>query len=283
MLENTVFFILLFVQCGLVSWYLPSLLYKRMRRVITEYPPQQYPLLYPKAEEKYHRFHRRFKLAYQCIFSGSVLIVCFALLEGVSLEEGIWAMLPWFLFMVQMIPNMVVEVSEFSHARLLREKNKNKIRVAGMASRNVLDLISRSLFVSWLSIQLLCIAAIGWVDNFQFVIGNSAFWSVLIIVFANVAGAAYLKMLVSGKNQDPHQAPEDKFRASKGVAKSMLYISIGVSLFGAVMQVVNHYELQRLEPIIMCIYCQVIALVSIPTILKATSLEKLNFDVYRES
>lgn len=282
MIENSLFFSLLLLQCGLVGWYLPRLLYKRMRRVITEYPPSEYPLLYPKPEAKYHLFHKRFKLAWQSIFGMSLVILLLAMLDGVNLEEGIWTLLPWALFMFQMIPCALVEVSEFSHARLLREKNTKKVRIAGMQSRNLLDLIPKSLFVTWLLVQVLCVVAIGWTSDFQLVVGDSVFFSILIILLANVAGAIYLRKLVSGKYQDPHQDPDDKYRASQGTAKSMFYISIGVSLFGAVTRLTSHFDADSLEPIIMCIYCQLIALVSIPTMLNATRLEQLNFEVYRK-
>lgn len=283
MFEKTVFFILLFVQCGLVSWYLPSLFYKRMRRVITEYPPAEYPLLYPKPEEEYHKFHHKFRLGNRILFCLSLAVVILVMLEGVNLEEGIWSMLPWAMFMIQMIPVMIIEVSEYSHTRLIREKNKSTVRVAGMQSRSLSELISPPLFLVWLGVQLACLFAIGWADDFQFIIGDSAFWSVLILLLANIAGVFYLRKLVSGKLMDPHLDPSDKFRASKAVSKSMLYVSMGVSLFSAAMRLINVYDADQLEPILMCIYCQLIVLVSVPPTLNATKLEDINFDVYRQS
>lgn len=283
MIESNLFIILLVVQCFVVSWYLPSLLYKRMRTVITQYPPTEFPLLYPKPEASYHAFHRKFRLTNQVLLIACLGIVLAIMLSDVNLLQDKWAMLPWGMFMMQMVPMVMVEASEFSHAKMLRQKNQNTVRVAGIQSRSLAKLISLPLFVSWLLIQLICVALIGWTDDFAFVVGDSAFFSVLIIVLANIAGVFYIRWLVVGRKLDPHQDPEDQFRAARAVTRSLVLISMGVSIFSAVMRLINFFEADHLEPLLMSVYCQLIALCSLPTTLKGMSLEKINFDVYKQS
>lgn len=282
MIENNLFIVLLVVQCFVVSWYLPSLIYNRMRTVITQYPPTEFPLLYPKPEASYHVFHRKFRLANKLLLIVSLAVVLAIVFSDVNLLQDKWAMLPWGMFMIQMVPFVLVEASEFSHAKLLREKNKNTVRVAGIQSRGLAQLISLSLFISWILVQLICFVLIGWTDDFAFVIGDSAFLSVLLVALANIAGVFYIRWLVSGKKLDPHQDPEDQYRAAQAVTRSLVLISMGVSIFSAVMRIMNYYEADHLEPVLMSVYCQLIALCSIPTTLKGMSLDKINFDVYKQ-
>lgn len=276
-------YLLLLIQCALLSWYLPALLHKRMRRVITEYPPSDFPLLYPKEEHEYHAFHAKFLLMNRVAFVAGIVVVVGLMLLGVNVMQEHWMMLPWGMFMVQMVPIMIVEASEFNHLKALREQNKSSIRVAGMQSRGLKELVAPSLFIGWIASFVGAILVVAWTDNFEFAFLGDAYSTVLIVVIMNILGYLYLRWLLSGKRLDPYQDPEDKLRYSKAVTKSLMFLSIAVSVFMAVTRVLDVTEAQYLQPVLMTFYCQIIAYGSITTTLRGVKLEDINFDVYRQS
>lgn len=283
MFENGLFLVLLVLQCFVISWYLPSLLYRRMRRVITEFPPAKYPLLYPKPEADYHAFHGKFRLLNQIFLVLGLMLVAAAVFADFNLLGKGWGMLPWGMFMVQMVPIMLVEISEFGQAKMLRANNKRKVRVAGIQSRGLTDLISLPLFSVWLLLLILACWIVAWTDGYDLTPGNSAFITLMIVFFSNIAAVLYARKLISGNKSDPYQDPEDKFKASKAMITSMIYVSMGVSIFMAASRLINFYEADHLEPVLMSVYCQLIAFFSITTNLNSLKLEEINFDVYKAS
>jgi hypothetical protein len=78
-----------------------------------------------------------------------------------------------------------------------------------------------------------------------------------------------------GKKQNPHQSADDRIKH--------IGVSMALSVFWMTQAADDLYDLAFLDATIMSIYFQVVALLSIGTLLRNMKLKDVNFEVYRDS
>ena len=143
---ETIFYILFLSQILLFSVYFPNKIYQRMRYVITHYPCNQYPKLYPQPIENYHRFHGNYRLANWLIAAAGLVILTLSIVfnnKGEFIEPQV---LVWLFFMVQFMPVMVIELSEFSQFKMMRTVDRSSVRSATLSPRNLASFIYWNLY-----------------------------------------------------------------------------------------------------------------------------------------
>lgn len=283
MLETVIFYLLFISQIGLFSYYFPKQLHQRMQLVINAYPPEQYPKLYPKKVDEYHAFHRRYWRLNQMLMLAGILILSVIMILQVNVLNDDFALIPWAYFMVQFIPLFMLEFSEFNQIKQMREHDTRSKRTAQLSSKGVFDYLSMGEVIMT---ALFFIGAAGValiVDNPDFPNKIEDVGAVFVLLGTNLFffGMSYWTMRV--RKFDPYQAPEDRDKIILTTLKSALYTSIGLSIFMAATVLLDANNMDYLMPSLISLYCQGIAFATLMMMLRNLDINKINFEVYRDS
>jgi len=279
---ETIFYILFLSQILLFSVYFPNKIYQRMRYVITHYPCNQYPKLYPQPIENYHRFHGNYRLANWLIAAAGLVTLTLSIVfnnKGEFIEPQV---LVWLFFMVQFMPVMIIELSEFSQFKMMRTADRSSVRSATLSPRSLVNFIA----VKWLCVALitLLIAIVYsfYLEDFIISIEGSAVFAAGILLSVNAFFSGLIYWNLYGKKLNPHQTEADRQKVITVAIKSLVFISISASIFLMVTLSIKEYQLHSLAPLAMTIYLQVIALFSLGNSIGSIKVDEINFDLYKE-
>ena len=144
--SNNLFYIAFLSQIFLMSFYFPNKLSARMRHVVTTYPPETYPKLYPRPIEHYKMAQLAFKYVNRFIMLLGFLIL-FAIMFWVDhstfADDGfISEAWPAAYGMIQFLPLIAIEFSELSQFKQMREAHSASTRTADLRRRGFTDLVS---------------------------------------------------------------------------------------------------------------------------------------------
>ncbi|NQZ86157.1 MAG: hypothetical protein HRT54_01090 [Colwellia sp.] len=278
---HILFYALFLSQIILISYYYPTQIIKRIESVIKNFPPENYPKLYPESIEKVIAAKVRYQFLNQIIIViGLILMGVYAFMSkdydgDKKFAEG----LPLMFGMVQFIPFMMIEISGFRQFKLMRKANKSTSRTAGLAPRKLFD------YVSPISVITAIILLFGYV-LFDLYIHDFIFTSDIIIKIITLClvHALFIALAIgqlTGKRLDPHQAVKDRSQQTEFSLQSMVAVSMLVSLFFIANSAVDFFQLGYLEILINSIYFQVIAFFGIGGMLRNIRLDNTNFDVYK--
>ncbi len=279
---ETIFYVLFLSQIILFSIYFPNKIYQRMRYVITHYPCDQYPKLYPQPIESYHRFHSNYRLANWLIAAAGIATLTFSIMfnnKGKFIEPQV---LVWMFFMVQFIPVMMIELSAFNQFKMMRTSDRSSIRSATLTPRSLASFIA----LKWLYVALitLLIAIVYgfYLEGFTISIEGSAVYAAVILLSVNAFFSGLIYWHLYGKNLNPHQAEADRQKMITVAIKSLVFVSISASVFLMTSLSIKAYQLDSLAPVAMTIYLQVIALFSLGNSIGSIKVDELNFDLYKK-
>ena len=279
---ETIFYILFLSQILLFSVYFPNKIYQRMRYVITHYPCNQYPKLYPQPIENYHRFHGNYRLANWLIAAAGLVILTLSIVfnnKGEFIEPQV---LVWLFFMVQFMPVMVIELSEFSQFKMMRTVDRSSVRSATLSPRNLASFIApKWLYVALITL-LIAILYGFYLEDFTISIEGSAVFAAGILLSVNAFFSGLIYWNLYGKKLNPHQTEADRQKVITVAIKSLVFISISASIFLMVTLSIKEYQLHSLAPLAMTIYLQVIALFSLGNYIGSIKVDELNFDLYKK-
>jgi hypothetical protein len=283
--SNNIFYIAFLSQIFLLSYYFPNKLLARMRHVLASYPPAEYPRLYPKPVEHYKLAHLAFK--YVCRFILLLgLFVLFAVVflvdHGSFADDGfISEAWPAAYGVIQFLPLMAMEFSEYSHFKQMRKANSASKRSAELRRRSVTDLVSPGLLGTTVALFAAAILFDLYVHDFAVSWGHDTIQRALVMSVTNglllVVGAWNLY----GRKLDPHQTAHDRSRRTAVTLKSLLYISMALSVFIAMTAADDMYDLDFIDALLMSVYFQAITLLSLGYTLRNIKLEQIDFDVYK--
>ncbi len=253
-----------------------------MRYVITHYPCNQYPKLYPQPIENYHRFHGNYRLANWLIAAAGLVTLILSIVfnnKGEFIEPQV---LVWLFFMVQFMPVMIIELSEFSQFKMMRTADRSSVRSATLSPRSLVNFIA----VKWLCVALitLLIAIVYsfYLEDFIISIEGSAVFAAGILLSVNAFFSGLIYWNLYGKKLNPHQTEADRQKVITVAIKSLVFISISASIFLMVTLSIKEYQLHSLAPLTMTIYLQVIALFSLGNSIGSIKVDEINFDLYKE-
>ncbi len=276
------FYILFLSQILLFSVYFPNKIYQRMRYVIAHYPCDQYPKLYPQPIENYHRFHGNYRLANWLIAAAGLVTLTLSVVfnnKGEFIEPQV---LVWLFFMLQFMPIMIIEISEFSQFKMMRTADRSSVRSAILSPRSLASFIApKWLYIAFLTL-LIAIVYGFYLEDFTISVEGSAAYAAVILFSVNAFFAGLIYWNLYGKKLNPHQTEEDRQKAIRVVAKSLVFISICASIFLMVTLSIKEYQLHSLEPLAMTVYLQVIALFSLGNSIGSIKVDELNFDLYKK-
>ncbi len=285
--SNNLFYLVFASQIFLMSYYLPGKLLARMRHILATYPPETYPKLYPRPVELYEAAHRNFAIATRFVLLLGVLIflgVLFWVDHATFADDGhISEAWPAFYGMIQFLPLMAIEFSEYGHLKQMRRANVSPKRVAGLQRRGLTDLVP----VYWIGLAVLVFAGTIlfdlYVHGFDVSWGHDTAQRAITMTVTNGLLAGVGAWTLYGRKPDPHQAPEDRSLRISVTLKSLLFVSMALSAFVAVTAADDLYSLDAVSAAITSVYFQVVALLSLGYTLRSISPDEIDFDVYKDN
>ena len=283
--SNNLFYIAFLSQIFLMPYYFPNKLLERMQHVLTTYPPTTYPKLYPKSVEQYKMAQLAFKYVSRFILLLGFLIlyaIIFWVDHSTFADDGyISEFWPALYGMIQFLPLIAVEFSEFSQLKQMRNAHTASKRVAELRRRGLMDLVSPALLGVAVLIFAGAILFDLYVHDFDVSWGHDSIQRALVMACTNGLLALVGAWNLYGRKQDPHQSPEDRAHKVSVSLKSLLYVSIVLSVFIAVTAADDIYNLDFIYATLLSVYFQAISLLSLGYMLRNIKPEDIDFDVYK--
>jgi len=285
MIEYVVFHLAFITQIVVGSYYIPRQYRKRVLKVIELYPKSDYPKLYPGTEVQYRTATERLITINDVVFALGMIMVGMVIHFDYDSQEKISEAVPAVFFMIQGIPYVLLELSEFSYFKQMRSLDVSKVKSASMKPRRLLDFVS-----PWLLYSTIACFFISIVIDFYVSAGASfaeLTWSHdtvirgLTLLAVNLLFSFIIYMNIYGKKCDPHLSGGDRNKVAKTAVKTLCIISIFASVFFTIQATINDSEHEDLIALFLCLYN--IGIISVATLgrLSAIKLDELNFDVYK--
>ena len=277
MWNNIEFYIVFLSQIVLISWYLPISRVNELTKVINKHPPNEYPKLYPVSLTVIVQAIKKFKLAN--LITGLIGIAL--IIHGLLSPDN--QLLSWnnesvvmLYFILQLTPFLAAELSGYKYFQRMREFNTARTRKAELSPRKIMSYVSPVLLGLVLVAQVIFIMTVIYFIQHPFK-GFGGYGNIVGMFAANLFLFAIVVHAVYGKKLDPYQSKDDRFNQIERVAKSMLLVSLAMTLYLTLSLILSGLELRQVEDLFLSLYCQIIAVTS----LNAYRFNKVNFDVYR--
>lgn len=283
---NNLFYFVFVGQILLLSYYFPEKLLGRINHVLENYPPSEYPRLYPQPIENYRNSQWVFKVVSRSIFALGFLllgIVIYVVDHASFADDGfISEAWPAGYGMIQFLPLVMLELSEFGQLRRMRASNTATTRKAELSPRRLFDIVSPLLVVMTFVLYLGSIVLDLYVHDFTVSWGHDTVQRALVLTVSNVFIAILGSWNLYGRKLNPHQSSGDRARQAATALNSLLYLSMAMSVFFMTQAIDDVFALASVDATLMSLYFQVIAFLSIGYTLRNLRLEDHDFDVYRD-
>jgi len=254
-----------------------------MNYVFETYPPQKYPKLYAKPIKHYAKRKNIYGILNMVILVVGMLTLGAIAFWVESSKGSISEIIPFLYFLLQIIPVLLLEISGFAYFRLMRKADIRKTRIAELHPRRLFDFISPLYVFMAVVLFFICILFFLYLDNFQFSVGSDSFVITMTLAASHIVFIATIYWHLYGKKLDPYQAGNDRLRQAEISIKSVVFMSIGSSLFLMFIKYINRLDLNYLEPTFISVFLQFSILIGLGSMLRNLRLENLNFDVYKEN
>jgi hypothetical protein len=276
-----IFYMAFFSQILLISHHYPKRILSRMNYILEHCPADKYAKLYPKGYQKALEGKILYmRLNNVILMIGFVIFVSFVVamqLSNIQLEDV--SFLPFAYGMLQAIPFLILEVSAIKQFKLMRNLNAESKRHADLSPRNVFNYVSPARLFTAVIMFFVCIYIMLSINDFIFSAQIATLTGSMLLCNGLFVGLGYV--LLKGKKLDPHQSPEDRQKMTRAVFRSYTSVSVLVSVFFIINRCVEHYSIDSWEPLINSLYWQSVVLLSTGTMLKLTTLEEANYEVYK--
>lgn len=275
-------------QIFLISIYFPMRIRSRILYILKNYPPKDYPKLYPKPFDFYAEKAAKSGLgAYKninlLIAAIGLGILIWATTSGHSFNplggDEIFVLM---YFVLQVIPLFYLEIKGYKQYKRMRQANIGGARKAELNPRNLFDFISPAF------VALAALLYVGIILFYLYDKGFSAPWEwEVYVTLASVTGmnlmfAGMIAKHMVGKKFNPHQAHDDRLRQIRTVVKIGVFASIAASVFLIMTDLADKFAWELYDPILMSIYVQLILSLSLGLEFRKIKIEKIDFEVYKK-
>ncbi len=274
---DMLFYLVFLSQVLLISFYLPKKVLSRLRYIVETYPPSKYPRLYPVSIERVKKTQRLYR-----IINFMVLLAGFGLLF-IGLYSPSEQMLNWdttivlTIYMVfQYSPLLIAATSGFTYFNLKRKTDSQTTRKAELRPRRLFDFVSPAMIGLAAFVYVAFACFVHYISQFEFP-WFGGYWNIVGVTVLNLLFAGIIFRQLYGKKKDPYQAHEDRRRQIELTVKSLVFVSIAATIFIAISVTLNTFDLRHFNPVAMCLYFQVLALISF----REFRIDNINFEVYR--
>ncbi len=283
--SNSIFYIVFLGQILLISYFIPKKLIGRMRYVMETYPPADYPKLYSKPIEDYSKAQWGFALSHKIIMAlGFVILfsIMFLVDHSTFADDGyISEVFPMAYGLIQFLPLMYIEFSEYNQLKKMRSLNANPKRRANLRHRSLFDVVSPTLLSATLFLAVASVFYDFYTHDFSLNWDHDAAYRSLTLIITNLVLVAFGAWHLYGKKLNPHQSSDDRLLLAAANLKSLLYVSMAMSIYFMSLAADDFYDLDFLDAILMSAYFQIIVVLSIGSIMRTIRPEDIDFSVYK--
>ena len=234
-------YIVLFSQIMFLSYYYPKRMLIRVQTIFKNYPPNEFPKLYPESIEKYKKLAKRYQfMNHLMIGLGIGLILWFY----VTPRSGEWdqAIVFWY-FMIQFIPNIGIELWAMKYHNAMRLLNQDAQKEAVLQPRRLTDFASKNFLGTVVVIYIIFVGFIAYVDQFDYP-WFGGYLNVLIISGVFLFFGLILYRAMYGKVKNPHQSYEDRAINIQTLVRQLLSMAIAVMLYAMLQISLKVFDVQ---------------------------------------
>ena len=138
-------YIVLFSQIMFLSYYYPSRMLLRVHTIFENYPPNQFPKLYPESIDRYKKLAKQYQFMNHLIIGlGIGLILWFY----ITPRSGEWdQFIVFWYFMIQFIPNLGIEIWSMKYHKSMRLLNQDGQKEAILQPRRLTDFVTKEFLI----------------------------------------------------------------------------------------------------------------------------------------
>ena len=268
-------YIVLFSQIMFLSYYYPRRMLIRIHTIFENYPPSEFPKLYPESIDKYKKAAKRYLVMNHLIIGlGLGLILWFY----VTPRTGEWdqAIVFWY-FMIQFLPNLGLELWTMKYHKSMRLLNQDAQKKAVLQPRRLTDFVSKELLGTAAVIFVIFVGFIVYVDQFDYP-WFGGYLNVLIISGTYLFFGSIIYRAMYGKVKNPHQSYEDRKIDIQTLIRQCLSMAIAVTLYAMLQISLRAFGLEAFKAITISLYFHVIGFLA----MQWSRLNSINFDVYKD-
>ena len=268
-------YIVLFSQIMFLSYYYPRRMLIRINTIFKNYPPNDFPKLYPESIEKYKKSAKRYQ-----VMNHLIMVLGFSLILWfyVTPRTGKWdqAILSWY-FMIQFLPNLGIELWSMKYHKAMRILNQDAQKEAILQPRRLTDFISREFLAIVFVIYVIFVGYVAYLDQFDYP-WFGGYLNVLIISGTYLFFGFIIYRTMYGKVKNPHQSYEDRKIDIETLIRQLFSILIAVTFYAMVQISLRAFGLESFKAITISLYFHLIGFLS----MQWPRLEFINFDVYKD-
>ena len=268
-------YIILFSQIMFLSYYYPRRMLIRIHTIFKNYPPNDFPKLYPESIDKYKKSAKRYQVMnHLIIVLGFSLILWFY----VTPRTGKWdqAIVFWY-FMIQFIPNLGIELWSMKYHKAMRLLNQDAQKEAVLQPRRLTDFISREFLAIVFVIYVIFVGYVAYLDQFDYP-WFGGYLNVLIISGTYLFFGFIIYRAMYGKVKNPHQSYEDRKIDIQIIIRQLLSIAIAVTIYAMLQISLRAFGIEDFKAITISLYFHVLVFLT----MQWPRLDFINFDVYKD-
>jgi hypothetical protein len=283
-----IFYVIFLSQIFVMSLYYPRKIAGRIRYVLDNFPPEEFPKLYPTANQgfvadAYTKLGLYLGVNYAIATVGLTLVVLMWATGYKPDPKGGDEIFVMIYFSLQVAPLVVISMKEFKQYRRMNDAFMRPTRSASLQPRRLSDFVSPTyvilaaiLYVGWLAFYLSGLDPIApW--------GGEVYASVGLITAMNVAYIGIIARFMFGKKVDPYKSHKDQLKQIESIVKALVLSSIGCSLFLTMTIAADRYALEVFDPPLASLYLQLCLIFGVGLTMRTDKVEAIDFDVYREN
>jgi len=200
-------YIVLFSQIMFLSYYYPNRMLIRIHTIFKNYPPNEFPKLYPESIEKYKKSAKRYQIMNHLMIGlGLGLILWFY----VTPRTGEWdQVIVFWYFMIQFIPNIGLELWSRNYHKNMRLLNQDAQKEAALQPRRLTDFVSKEFLGTAFVIYVIFVGFNVYINQFNYS-WFGGYLNVLIISGFYLFFGLIIYKALYGKVKNPHQSYEDR-------------------------------------------------------------------------
>ena len=268
-------YIVLFSQIMFLSYYYPRRMLNRIHTIFNNYPPNEFPKLYPESIAKYKKSIKLYRIINYFIMG---LGFCLILWFYVTPRTGGWdqVIIFWY-FMIQFLPNLGIELWSMKYHKAMRLLNQGVQKEAVLIPRRLNDFVSKEFLGTVLVVYVIFVGFIAYVDQFDYP-WFGGYLNVLIISGTYLFFGFIIYRAMYGKVKNPHQSYEDRKIDIQTLIRQLFSIAIAVTFYAMLQISLKAFGLDAFKAITISLYFHVIGFLS----MQWPRLDFINFDVYKD-
>lgn len=282
-----IFYLVFLGQIYVISIHYPNKMMKRIRYVHENYPPADYPKLYPgkTPEAASNSLMSRLKwIGAYCKLVAATGIGILAYMLGSGYEpafkggDEIFVMLYFFL---QATPFLYLAVKEYQQFSNMHEGYKSAVRSADLRPRRLFDFVHPSYLFAAIAMFVVWLVFYIWQAGDIAAWGGETYATLVFITGMHMVYGFVIAQHLHGKKIDPYQARDDQMRTI-GVTINILVISsFMISLFLLLTQMADEFAFEVFDPVMTSFYLQLCLILGVGQTFRTVKIENVDFEVYR--